>query len=135
MITMRNNCVRVSVLLLKCWDKMKKYDWYILFKNHTEAMTLYRGLKEAKIAVRISPTPRQASVCCGVSLLIADEDMASVRQYLEKTGALMKRSSAFLVKLKRNAIGFARHLGINMTNIKINTCLPKHSYAILKYKS
>ncbi|MBF1324916.1 MAG: DUF3343 domain-containing protein, partial [Megasphaera micronuciformis] len=55
---------------------MKKYDWYILFKNHTEAMTLYRGLKEAKIAVRISPTPRQASVCCGVSLLIADEDMA-----------------------------------------------------------
>lgn len=47
----------------------------------------------------------------------------------------MKRLSAFLVKLKRNAIGFARHLGINMTNIKINTCLPKHSYAILKYKS
>ena len=93
---------------------MKKYDWYILFKNHTEAMTLYRGLKEAKIAVRISPTPRQASVCCGVSLLIADEDMASVRRYLEKTGAL-KRSSAFLVKLKRNAIGFARRLGINIT--------------------
>lgn len=88
MITMRNNCVRVSVLLLKCWDKMKKYDWYILFKNHTEAMTLYRGLKEAKITARISPTPRQASVCCGVSLLIADEDMASVQRYLEKTGAL-----------------------------------------------
>ena len=31
----------------------------------------------------------------------------------------MKRSSAFLVKLKRNAIGFARHLGINMTNINM----------------
>ncbi len=47
----------------------------------------------------------------------------------------MKRLSAFLVKLKRNVIGFARHLGINMTNIKITTCLPKHSYVILKYKS
>ena len=27
----------------------------------------------------------------------------------------MKRSSACLVKLKRNAIGFARRLGINIT--------------------
>jgi len=78
---------------------MKKYDWYILFKNHTEAMTLYRGLKEAKIAVRISPTPRQASVCCGVSLLIADEDMASVRQYLEKTGASTWVSQMLVGKL------------------------------------
>ncbi len=62
-------------------------DWYILFKNHTDAMSLFIALKKAGYTVKISPTPRQASVCCGVSLLVKSTEMEGVKKYMEEHAA------------------------------------------------
>lgn len=53
--------------------------YYVLFKNHTESMAMYRSLKAKGLNARISPTPRELSVCCGVSLLVLEEDVEYIR--------------------------------------------------------
>ena len=47
--------------------------YYILFQNHTDATAMYRSLKGKGMYAQISPTPRELSVCCGVSLLVKGE--------------------------------------------------------------
>lgn len=61
--------------------------YYILFDNHTDAMALYGAVKKEGIYAQISPTPRELSVCCGVSLLIREEDIEAI-QALAETRAL-----------------------------------------------
>ena len=39
---------------------------------------MYRTLKSAGIYAQISPTPRELSVCCGVSLLVHGEDVSEI---------------------------------------------------------
>lgn len=41
---------------------------YVLFPNHTEAMRLYEVMKAQQVRCTLAPTPRECSVCCGVSL-------------------------------------------------------------------
>jgi hypothetical protein len=43
-------------------------------------MALYRALKGESIYAQISPTPRELSVCCGVSLLIKGEDVERIEE-------------------------------------------------------
>lgn len=62
-------------------------DYYILFKNHTDAMALYQAAKKRHIPVRISPTPRQASLCCGVSLLVGAANIDTMKQCIAETDA------------------------------------------------
>ena len=52
--------------------------YYVLFQNHTDAMAMYRTLKSSGIFAQISPTPRELSVCCGVSLLIRGDDVEEI---------------------------------------------------------
>ena len=59
--------------------------YYVLFQNHTDAMALYRALKGESIYAQISPTPRELSVCCGVSLLIKGEDVERIKE-IENSG-------------------------------------------------
>ena len=54
--------------------------YYILFKNHTDATAMYRALKKSSVYAQISPTPRELSVCCGVSLLVHGEDVERIRE-------------------------------------------------------
>ena len=54
--------------------------YYILFQNHTDATAMYRTLKSSGIYAQISPTPRELSVCSGVSLLIHGEDVEHIRE-------------------------------------------------------
>ena len=54
--------------------------YYILFQNHTDAMAMYRALKSNSLYVQISPTPRELSVCCGVSLLVKGEDVSRIKE-------------------------------------------------------
>lgn len=61
-----------------------KMHWYILFENHTDGTAMYHALKEAGLHARISPTPRQLSVCCGVSLLIQEEEIPRIRELAEE---------------------------------------------------
>ena len=45
-------------------------DGYVLFSSHADAIALYQAAKAEGMAVRISPTPRDARSSCGVALLI-----------------------------------------------------------------
>ena len=64
-------------------------------------MSLFMALKEAGYAVKISPTPRQASVCCGVSLLVKSTEMEGVRKYMEEHAAAYEK----IVELDRRNAG------------------------------
>ncbi|MBQ6807871.1 MAG: DUF3343 domain-containing protein [Firmicutes bacterium] len=71
--------------------KEERIDWYILFFNHTDGMQMYRYLKDLALPVRISPAPRAATVCCGMSLLVTEEHIAAVRQAVEDSGIAYDR--------------------------------------------
>lgn len=57
---------------------MSEIQHYVLFPNHDNAMRLHRELKKLGVRAVIAPTPRAASKCCGVSLLIKEEDIEAV---------------------------------------------------------
>lgn len=57
--------------------------YYILFDNHEDAIILKKQLRKADIDVRISPTPRVLSVCCGVSLMFHDESFKAISDYIK----------------------------------------------------
>lgn len=58
--------------------------YYVLFQNHTDATAMYRSLKSKNVYAQISPTPRELSVCCGVSLLIKGEDVEEIKKIAEE---------------------------------------------------
>lgn len=47
---------------------------------------MYRTLKKESIYAQISPTPRELSICCGVSLLIHGEDIDRIKEISERDG-------------------------------------------------
>ena len=57
---------------------------FILFHDHTSGMELYRKLKERDIRATIAPTPRSISKCCGISLLVREEDLAGIRNVIKE---------------------------------------------------
>lgn len=57
----------------------KEIQYYVLFPNHDNGMRLYKELKERKIKATIAPTPRQASKCCGISLLVKEEETEAIK--------------------------------------------------------
>lgn len=59
---------------------MKDIQYYVLFPNHDNGMRLHRELKALGVKAVIAPTPRVASKCCGISLLIQKEDVEIVEQ-------------------------------------------------------
>lgn len=61
-----------------------KVMYYILFDNHEQALKLRRALKSADLPTTISPTPREASLCCGVSLMLEETMLGAVQTYLSK---------------------------------------------------
>ena len=63
---------------------MQKIQHYILFPNHDNAMRLYRELKKLGVWAVIAPTPRSASNCCGVSLMIKEEDTDKISECIKK---------------------------------------------------
>lgn len=58
--------------------------YYVLFPNHDNAMRLYREMKENGLKCTIAPTPREASKCCGISLLVKKEDLDQIRQIVKE---------------------------------------------------
>ncbi len=62
---------------------MQKIQHYVLFPNHDNAMRLYKELKNLGVRAVIAPTPRSASKCCGVSLMVEEKDIADIRKCIE----------------------------------------------------
>ena len=58
--------------------------YYVLFPNHDNGMRLYREMKEPGLKCTIAPTPREASKCCGISLLVKKEDLDQIRQIVKE---------------------------------------------------
>ena len=60
---------------------------YVLFPNHTEAVRLYEVMKAQGVRCTLAPTPRECSVCCGVSLRLEDvADLDTARAAAEEHG-------------------------------------------------
>ena len=59
---------------------MKEIQCYVLFPNHDNGMRLHRELKKRGLKSTIAPTPRAASKCCGISLMIEAKDIPAVKQ-------------------------------------------------------
>ncbi len=63
---------------------MKEIQHYVLFPNHDNGMRLHRELKALGVKAVIAPTPRVASKCCGISLLVKEEDLETVKQCIQE---------------------------------------------------
>ena len=57
--------------------------YYVLFDNHEQAIKLRRDLQNAGIGSVIAPTPREASLCCGVCLRIDEQEYPALERYLK----------------------------------------------------
>lgn len=66
-------------------------DYYVLFHNHTEGMKLYQYIRARGIAAKISPAPRVASACCGMSLLVEAGAIEAVRRCISESGVQIDR--------------------------------------------
>lgn len=63
---------------------MQKIQHYVLFPNHDNGMRLYNELKKLGVKAVIAPTPRSASKCCGISLLIQEQDIDTIKTCIEE---------------------------------------------------
>ncbi len=70
-------------------SEKRKLNYYILFENYTHGLALDKILKEEGLKARIAPTPRsiQGKLSCGMSLLVQEEDIDSVRECIERRKA------------------------------------------------
>ena len=65
---------------------MSETEYYILFPNVDNGLKLSEILKANKIEATIVPTPREASKCCGISILIRQKDsLTAVRECIRKS--------------------------------------------------
>lgn len=58
--------------------------YYILFDSYNWGLSLEAKLKAAKINYTISPTPREFSVSCGMSIMYHVEDEEKIREIVDK---------------------------------------------------
>lgn len=65
---------------------MSEIQHYVLFPNHDNAMRLHRELKALGIKSVIAPTPRAASKCCGVSLMVGEQDLETIDACVKEHG-------------------------------------------------
>lgn len=64
---------------------MAEVEYYIIFPNVDNGLKLNELLKAAGIAITITPTPREATKCCGISLLVNNKnDLPAVRECIAK---------------------------------------------------
>lgn len=65
---------------------------YVLFPNHTEAMRLYEVMKAQQVRCTLAPTPRECSVCCGVSLRLENvADLPRAQEAAQENGIEIER--------------------------------------------
>lgn len=63
---------------------MQKIQHYVLFPNHDNGMRLYKELKKLGVRATIAPTPRVASKCCGISLMIEEKDIDTIQECIRE---------------------------------------------------
>ncbi len=63
---------------------------YILFPNYSQGLKLESLLKQKDIKYVISPTPRQLSSSCGISIMYNKEDEEVIKDIVEKSKVEIK---------------------------------------------
>lgn len=74
------------------------YRWYILFPNHHQGLKLNRELKQQGIKNQIAPTPREASVSCGISLIVDEADLERINKIIDEIGVSIENVVRLPVK-------------------------------------
>lgn len=75
---------------------------YILFPSHSDGLALEKVLKYNKIKYTITPTPRELSKCCGISIMIDREDINLVEKIISGNSDIKTEGIHTLEKKKRN---------------------------------
>ena len=65
---------------------MEEYQYYVLFPNHNNGLHLHKSLKELGVRATIAPTPRSLSKCCGISLMVEEQDIEVIKECVKKNG-------------------------------------------------
>ena len=63
---------------------MGKQVYYVLVESTTEGWALYNAIRNEGCKTRIAPVPRGLQACCGMALLVEQEDIQQVRQSSRK---------------------------------------------------
>ena len=63
---------------------MEEYQYYVLFPNHDNGMRLHKELRNLGVRAQIAPTPRVASKCCGISLIVKPEDIETIEACIKE---------------------------------------------------
>ncbi|WBW96711.1 DUF3343 domain-containing protein [Oceanirhabdus sp. W0125-5] len=64
--------------------------YYILFDSHTDGLKVESYLKKEGIKYTISPTPRQLSTCCGISIMYDIEDENRIKSIVQDNNLKVK---------------------------------------------
>lgn len=78
---------------------------YILFPSHGDGIALEKVLKANGVNYTIVPTPRELSKCCGISIMIQEEDINTVKQLLGLYSDIKTEGIHTIQKKKRNWFG------------------------------
>lgn len=65
---------------------MEQTRYYILFPSHTEGIKMEELLKSKKIKYTIVPTPREISLCCGISIMYNKQDEEKIKELIDCNG-------------------------------------------------
>ena len=63
---------------------MEKNQYYVLFPNHENGLRLHKELRALGIKAQIAPTPRALSKCCGISLMVEEEDVERIEKCVKE---------------------------------------------------
>ena len=79
---------------------------FILFPSHMHGISLEKKLKESEIEYVISPTPRELSTCCGISIMIEDSDIPAVEGILSENPNIKTLGIHTISKKKKRLFDF-----------------------------
>lgn len=79
---------------------------FILFPSHMHGISLEKKLKESDIEYAISPTPRELSTCCGISIMIDESDIGLVEEILENSPQIKTLGIHTITKKKKRLFDF-----------------------------
>ena len=75
--------------------------YYILFDNYTDGLKLEASLKNKKIKYVISPTPRELSSCCGISVMYHKEDEERIKKIVNEESLSVKGFHSLRKEVKK----------------------------------
>ena len=65
-------------------------NYYITFENHEQAIMLLGELRAGGHRAVIAPTPREISMCCGVCVMVREDEIEAVRKHIEQHDSTFK---------------------------------------------